>query len=476
MTPEELQEILDSHALWLDSRGAQGVKANLESADLRRIDLRGGNLRFAHMQSADLREARLMECNLERADLPGARLQGTDLKEANLRGADLSDANLENAVLNRADLGFARLQQSSLKRADLYKANMQYADLRSADLRGANLRSADLSEAFLGGANLEGADLEGANFKGADLEKALLVNTEFWRARALSSSVNKAILNNDNSRQQEGDTSQHKIELQLQEAEESRLLLENQLADVSKQLEEATQGSEEAKKLQKDKAALENQNAQANEKVGSLTVRVDALKAENDRLKQEMDIAVEAAVSEMRTSVDAAGRAKRTNTVLSYCAMTLGVSCYIAAVAIIMWMLFYKGGLLSVLENFGLNEIQNGWQLIPVYLPVAAFLSIGTALFRHEAKIRSQSSFLLEQITHAEKAAGLLKIATKLETIPDEKLERIVHPTFIDIRRSLLNMGAQPSVASEEDAGNALSDPKGTLDVAAKASQLKMDK
>jgi hypothetical protein len=67
MNKEMLQEVLDSHKLWLEDK--RGDKADLSSADLRGANLRGANLGGA--------------------DLGGANLRGANLRSADLRGADL---------------------------------------------------------------------------------------------------------------------------------------------------------------------------------------------------------------------------------------------------------------------------------------------------------------------------------------------------------------------------------------------------
>jgi uncharacterized protein YjbI with pentapeptide repeats len=95
MEKEKLQQILDSHKLWMNDDG--GSRANLRRADLRRADLR----------RADLRCADLSDANLRRADLSGANLSGADLSYADLRRADLSGADLSDANLSYANLSGA---------------------------------------------------------------------------------------------------------------------------------------------------------------------------------------------------------------------------------------------------------------------------------------------------------------------------------------------------------------------------------
>lgn len=84
MEQEKLIEILQSHKKWLDSKGEEGVRADLGNADLRRAKLRNAYLRNANLCGADLSDA-----DLSHADLRGA----------NLRDADLSNANMDYAAL-----------------------------------------------------------------------------------------------------------------------------------------------------------------------------------------------------------------------------------------------------------------------------------------------------------------------------------------------------------------------------------------
>jgi hypothetical protein len=122
MTKDELKKVLESHSRWLE--GSEGVKADLQGADLRGADLQGADLRGADLPGANLRGA-----NLPGADLPGADLRGADLQGANLRGANLQRANLWGANLQRANLWGADLRGANLPGANLRGANLQRANL-----------------------------------------------------------------------------------------------------------------------------------------------------------------------------------------------------------------------------------------------------------------------------------------------------------------------------------------------------------
>ena len=160
-TKEELKKILDKHAKWCRGE-ADGIRANLRSANLYGADLRGADLRSANLYGADLRGAYLRSANLY-----GAYLRSANLYGANLRSADLRSADLRSAYLRSANLRSANLYGADLRSANLYGADLRSADLRSADLRSANLYGADLRSADLYGADLRSADLYGADLRSA---------------------------------------------------------------------------------------------------------------------------------------------------------------------------------------------------------------------------------------------------------------------------------------------------------------------
>lgn len=54
MTPEQLNNVLEQHKLWLGTNGAKGQRADLTSAYLVDADLTGANLTSAILTSAIL--------------------------------------------------------------------------------------------------------------------------------------------------------------------------------------------------------------------------------------------------------------------------------------------------------------------------------------------------------------------------------------------------------------------------------------
>ena len=115
----ELDEIVEGHRAWVESRGELGRKADLANA------------------------------NFEGADLMGAELQGANLLRANLQRADLLLADLRGACLIEADLSEANLVSTNLRGASLLGANLATASgLVARQLAGASLFGASLPESL----------------------------------------------------------------------------------------------------------------------------------------------------------------------------------------------------------------------------------------------------------------------------------------------------------------------------------------
>ena len=101
ITATELNNCLASHKLWVETRGKQGVCADLECAILRGADLFCADLTGANLEGANLEGANLVGANLEGANLRDANLRGAYLRGANLTGADLTGADLTGTILEK---------------------------------------------------------------------------------------------------------------------------------------------------------------------------------------------------------------------------------------------------------------------------------------------------------------------------------------------------------------------------------------
>ena len=98
-----INKIIEQHALWLDTNGEEGSRANLTRANLDGANLNGVNLHGANLNGV----------NLHGANLNGANLNGANLSRANLTRANLTHAKLTHANLTRANLDYAKLDGAS---------------------------------------------------------------------------------------------------------------------------------------------------------------------------------------------------------------------------------------------------------------------------------------------------------------------------------------------------------------------------
>src|ERR1700756_1683172 len=97
LSPDQIEQMLVEHQLYLETEYHQGHRANFASVDLARRDFSGLNLRGIKMDRAVLRGADFTGAHLQRANLVGAIAEGARFDRADLTGARLSGANLVSA-------------------------------------------------------------------------------------------------------------------------------------------------------------------------------------------------------------------------------------------------------------------------------------------------------------------------------------------------------------------------------------------
>jgi uncharacterized protein YjbI with pentapeptide repeats len=137
ISPEELQEILRLHGIYVEN----GVLAG-KCAVFSNIDLSGANLRNSYL-----------EC-----------------------------ATLAGALLSGADLSFASLNGAGAHRANFSGANIQYCSLRDVDLRYANLSGANLQDANIQKVNFQGTDFRGANLNQSIPDSCWIESSKWLRS------------------------------------------------------------------------------------------------------------------------------------------------------------------------------------------------------------------------------------------------------------------------------------------------------
>jgi uncharacterized protein YjbI with pentapeptide repeats len=103
----------------------------------RGVDLNGANLLRGNFRSGDIRDGSFVGSQLEYADLTSANLRHADLQKADLQNANLEDADLFGADLGQADLTGARFSKADLRNTDLHVVKWQeIAEIKLANLFG----------------------------------------------------------------------------------------------------------------------------------------------------------------------------------------------------------------------------------------------------------------------------------------------------------------------------------------------------
>ena len=184
--PQVEADLSSADLTGMNLRGIDLSWTNLNGSDLRRTDLSGAYLGMATLLGANLSEADLgsKEVRIDHlvhrfagASLTSTDLRGVNLSKARLIGVDLSGADLRGAMLNEANLEQANLDQANLAGAKLIRANLQQAHLFAADLSGADMHEANLQGTFLGSAILHDLDMTQCNVSGVDAGGSYLQNT-----------------------------------------------------------------------------------------------------------------------------------------------------------------------------------------------------------------------------------------------------------------------------------------------------------
>jgi uncharacterized protein YjbI with pentapeptide repeats len=149
------QTMIQDHARWCETGGAEGKPSVFDNADLRTLhSISGFNLTALSAKGAVFYALDMEGVQLQGAHLEGADLRNCKLRRADLRGAKLKGAKLAGADLREAQMGPLLLGGDRVLPTDMTEANLKGADLSMADLRQAILAHADVSRANFTGALL----------------------------------------------------------------------------------------------------------------------------------------------------------------------------------------------------------------------------------------------------------------------------------------------------------------------------------
>ena len=380
ISAEQLKEILSKHELWLDwiKEGRISFLDSGKKADLQGVDLRGADLRGVDLRWVDLQKADLQEVDLRGANLQEADFRGVDLRGADFRGADLRGADLRRADLRRADLQRANLRGVNLRRANLYEANLQKVDLQKVDFRGA-------------------------------------INIEY----AFVDQTQRAIL---------GLTDDTVTQLQQQITQAEQAIQEKkELKGKIQQLENNTRNQEDKQtQIDKLKEKLKEKTAEV-EQLAPLKIELKEVKRDKIQDK-ELEDAIEKISNSNKDGSDTLKTYKKNSTFL----MWSGIGLFALAMLIAGYIYYSK--IFSV-------DISNlsSFHLV-LFSPSFVLAFAGTALLRHDWKIRQLTQQLITQNNHIDIATGILTASlnlTRIDNIEKEELS-LLRDSFTSVRQALL--------------------------------------
>lgn len=196
---DSLKDDIDMHALWLQSGGRQGRRANFSAMDLQGIDLRDcylpeanfrtANLRGANLSGADLQGADFSQSIVENANFMSAKLEGCNFarcagtgiyfNRASMTGANLSGAMMDAADFSDTNLAGAKCREALFARSNFTRSNLDCAILRYVNAAEAIFDEANLSQADCRDAEFKYAKFKEANLAGAVMRKANLDHVSF---------------------------------------------------------------------------------------------------------------------------------------------------------------------------------------------------------------------------------------------------------------------------------------------------------
>ena len=339
-------------------------------------------------------------------------------EKANLRVADLQEANLRGADLQRANLQDAELQKADLQEVNLQGANLRWANLGEANLQGADLQRADLLEANLIMANLQGADLQGADLRGADLRGADLRGVKNARYAKLDSEQKQLF----------GLTTSKDSELEQQAKE--NVLNKQKIAELEQKIAEQDNTESEKKELEKK---LKIAQQKADEK--------DNIQKELDKLKKErgkkQEAALNTAIKKIENSTAKTAEMLKHYNLQSWALIIIGLLFYLSAI-VTGYFIWY--------DMCPHEEVKN----LYIFAPTVLLGFLGTALLRHDWKIRQLASNLSKQQSTTDTATGILKAALSLQSIKDMP-DFMLKEAFDDMKRALLTNNNQTKDALTKD-------------------------
>ena len=171
----------------IDLRGVNLTKSDLSGANLTNADLSGAILLSANLKHANLTNALLIKSNLNKADLSNTVLVNSNLSYSNLKDVKFNEkTKFQNSVFVETKIDGMNFENHDLTRtkfisvdftsATLTGANLTLSTIRDSNLKNVNLVDAKLIDSDLRNSNFTYADIRKAKFNRAQMDQCLLID------------------------------------------------------------------------------------------------------------------------------------------------------------------------------------------------------------------------------------------------------------------------------------------------------------
>ena len=306
-----------------------------------------------------------------------------------------------------------------------------------ARLWGANLRDSELREANLQDANLRAVKLDRAKYEPAQLRQALNVPSKYL--------VDADILN---------------VDLYQRRAEENQgqvTALEQEKRELEAKLKASEQDGAQSDLL---KQSLEDTEVELKQMRNQL---------EQNQQKQEVLDELAGAIEPIMEAVESDKETVKAYKRQSRHLLISGLTCFALATLFIIWK-----AACPALPWQALCAAQNVSvaQLLLQIAPGFVFAILGTALLRHDWKIRQLTLKLIDQNNSVDIAMGMLKTALRLSNIGEreniKETPDLVKESFAEVRRALLYRNRSDAPKSTDDSGKDAGPLKRTENVLAR--------
>ncbi len=182
---------IDGHVMYI-AEGASDVRAAMEEAAKKEINLEGADFRGADLRSAYFGRAYFGSAYFDSANFDSANFDSANFGSANFGSANFGSANFDSANFDSANFGSANFDSAYFGSANFDSANFDSANFGSANFDSAYFGSANFGSANFGSAYFGSAYFGSANFDSAYFGSAYFGSANFGSANFGSANFGSA--------------------------------------------------------------------------------------------------------------------------------------------------------------------------------------------------------------------------------------------------------------------------------------------